>query len=120
MRIKFKVWLAEEDEKLFGIGPCDILQRVAKTGSLRKAASEINMSYSQAWNLIDRLEKGLGFPLLIKQIGGKSGGGSQLTREAEQLVRAYQNFYEEAADKLQELGEKWFSDLFCLPEQESI
>lgn len=108
MEIKFKIWLAEDGEKLFGMGPCDLLQRVERTGSLRQAATEINMSYSQAWNLINRIEKGLGFPLLIRQIGGKSGGGSQLTSEARQMVAAYQNFYQEAREKLEELGEKWF------------
>ncbi len=109
MKLNFKLWLEEEHEKLFGIGPCDLLQRVERTGSLRKAAAEINMSYSQAWKLIDRLEKSLGFSLLEKHVGGKSGGGSQLTSKAQQLIKAYMSFYNEASDKLQELSEKWFA-----------
>jgi len=46
MKLNYKLWL-EEEEKIIGNGPCDILRRVERPGSLRKAA-EIKMSYSQA------------------------------------------------------------------------
>ena len=52
-----KVWIEKDGEKVFGEWPCDILKRIKRTGSLRMAASEINMSYSQAWQLINNLEK---------------------------------------------------------------
>ncbi|NMA91928.1 MAG: molybdenum-binding protein, partial [Firmicutes bacterium] len=32
-----KIWLERGGEKVFGDGPCDILQRVERTGSLRAA-----------------------------------------------------------------------------------
>ena len=51
-----KIWIEKDGEKVFGDGPLDILHRVERTGSLRQAAEEINMSYSQAWNLIKDLE----------------------------------------------------------------
>lgn len=111
MYLRYKIWLEEGEEKIFGIGPCDILQRVERTGSLRKAAAEIHMSYSQAWKLIDRLEKSLGFSLLEKQVGGKTGGGSRLTLEAKQLVEAYLKFHTEAAVELERLGTKWFAPI---------
>ncbi|AZR72109.1 molybdenum-binding protein [Anoxybacter fermentans] len=112
MELKFKIWLEEDGEKLFGIGPCDILKRVKRTGSLRRAAAEINMSYSQAWKLIDRLENALGFSLLEKQVGGKTGGGSRLTPEGKMLMDAYENFYQEASEILEKLCDKWFTPFF--------
>ncbi|MBE3113343.1 MAG: LysR family transcriptional regulator, partial [Actinobacteria bacterium] len=64
MKLRYKIWLEKNGEKVFGDGPLDILCRVERTGSLRQAAEEINMSYSLAWNLIKDLEERLGFKLL--------------------------------------------------------
>lgn len=96
MKIYYKFWLENEKGKVFGDGPFDILNRVKRTGSLRQAALEIKMSYSQAWNLIRELEKKLGFKLLKRKIGGTEGGGSELTDEAIELQEKYYNFYQQA------------------------
>lgn len=104
-----KIWLEINGEKVFGDGPCDILKRIKSSGSLRMAASEINMSYSQAWQLIKNLEKKLGFPLLIKKVGGEFGGGSFLTPEGEKLMKRFEQFRQEADEKLGQLFKKHFS-----------
>ncbi|RJX25742.1 MAG: LysR family transcriptional regulator [Dethiobacter sp.] len=103
-----KIWIEKDGRKVFGDGPCDILKRIKRTGSLRMAAAEINMSYSQAWQLIKSLEKKLGFPLLIKKAGGESGGGSILTKEGEELTGRFEQFREEAGETLQQLFNKHF------------
>lgn len=108
LRLGFKLWL-DNGGKAFGDGPQDILRRVQESGSLRKAAQEIGMSYSQAWELIRRLEGRLGFPLLERKVGGSSGGGSLLTPEAEQLMQRYQAFRTEAEAVLDSLFDKHFS-----------
>ena len=105
-----KLWLERGGEKVFGDGPCDILQRVERTGSLRQATEEINMSYSQAWRLIRSLEKELGFPLLIKKAGGERGGGSQLTPQAGELIQRYQFFSNAARIALQEIFDQHFRE----------
>lgn len=104
-----KLWIQKEGRKVFGDGPCDLLLRVRRTGSLRTAASEINMSYSQAWRLVDALEKKLGFPLLFKKAGGAAGGGSELTAEGEDLARRFALFRREADEALQGLFRKHFA-----------
>ena len=78
MILKYKIWL-ESDGKAFGLGPLDILQRVERLGSLKKAAEEIKMSYSQVWKLMRDLEARLGFKLLTREVGGSAGGGSAIT-----------------------------------------
>ncbi|MEW5921901.1 MAG: LysR family transcriptional regulator [Bacillota bacterium] len=103
-----KVWLEMKGQKVFGDGPCDILQRVERTGSLRQAAVEINMSYSQAWRLVRSLEKGLGCPLLIKKTGGERGGGSLLTAEARELIGRYLSFRHTAEEALQGIFNEHF------------
>jgi molybdate transport system regulatory protein len=107
VKFKYKLWL-DKDGKVFGDGPLDLLRRIERTGSLRSAAAEINMSYSQAWNLFKSLEKRLGFKLLTKKIGGESGGGSELTREAKLLMKRYENFRERADKALNAI----FEDVF--------
>lgn len=109
LSLNYKLWLERSGLKVFGDGPCDILLRVERTGSLRQAAGEINMSYSQAWSLIRTLEKELGFPLLLKKAGGERGGGSELTPQAGELIKRYQSFDRAARTVLQEL----FQEHFC-------
>lgn len=108
--LNFKVWLEISGRKVFGDGPCDILKRIKSSGSLRTAAAEINMSYSQAWQLMKNLEKELGFPLLIKKVGGEFGGGSFLTPEGEKLVKQFERFREEANEVLGKLFKEYFGN----------
>lgn len=107
MNLSYKVWLTKNG-KAFGDGPLEILKRVEKNGSLRKTAEEMNMSYSQAWNLIRKLEGRLEFKLLDKRTGGESGGGSTVTEEAKQLMIKYENFRRDVDICLKELFEKHF------------
>ena len=111
MRLNYKLWL-EEDERIFGDGPCQILELVDQLGSLRQAAAEINMSYSQAWKLIRKLEKRLGFKLLDKKVGGSCGGGSELTVKGRILTENFSAFRKEAQKCLSELENKYFDQEF--------
>lgn len=100
LKLRYKIWIEKDSEKVFGDGPLDILHRVERTGSLRQAAAEINMSYSQAWNLMKNLEKRLGFKLLKRKVGGESGGGSQLTEKARDLMMRFEMFRKRASESL--------------------
>jgi len=110
MRLNYKIWIEKDGEKVFGDGPLDILHRVERTGSLRQAATEINMSYSQAWNLMKDLEKRLGFDLLKRKVGGESGGGSQLTEQARDLMMKFEMFRKRASESLILLYEEIFKE----------
>lgn len=84
-------------EKFFGKGPYDLLVNVKKYGSLNKAAAEMELSYHKALKLIKAAEKGFGFSLMSKKIGGEKGGGSLLTPEALEIIEKYEKF-EKAAE----------------------
>lgn len=112
MELNYKLWLEESGEKVFGDGPWDLLRRVKESGSLRQAADQINMSYSQAWTLLDELESRLGFDLLASQAGGSAGGGSELTEKGELLAKTFGNFRREAEATLAELEDKHFEAEF--------
>ena len=103
LQLKSKIWFEKENRKVFGDGPWDILKRIERTGSMRQAAAEINMSYSQAWQLIKMVEQNLGFPVLEKKAGGLGGGHSTLTPQAAELIASYSAFRTEADKTLNKL-----------------
>lgn len=89
------VFLDDNNDKFFGEGPCMLLKKVEETGSLRSAAISLGMSYSKAMKLLKRAEKALGFPLTLRQVGGKSGGGSILTDECKEWIEKYETYRDE-------------------------
>lgn len=107
MQPAWKLWL-ENEGKVFGPGPAKLLERVACSGSLRKAARELDMSYSKAYWTLRAMEDGLGFALLTRTVGGPSGGGSTLTPEAVDLLARYRAFEAEAETSLRTLFAKHF------------
>lgn len=109
MRLAYKIWL-DNNGKVFGDGPCDLLLRVERTGSLSKAAAEIGMSYNKAWRLIRAMEDRLGFPLLSCKAGGASGGGSEVTSQALQLMQQYRALREDVENTLELLYARHFKD----------
>lgn len=107
VQLVWKLWL-ENEGKVFGPGPARLLECVAETGSLRKAAGELDMSYSKAYWTLRAMEDGLGFALLTRTVGGASGGGSTLTPEALDLLARFRAFEAEAEISLRTLFAKHF------------
>ncbi len=48
------------EEKAFGPGMVMLLREVERTGSLQKAAKNMNMAYSKAWKMLKRGRKRMG------------------------------------------------------------
>jgi molybdate transport system regulatory protein len=107
MKLVYKVWL-DQDGKAFGRGPYELLKRILETESLHQAANQMGMSYSKAWSLIRAIEKRLGFALLVRKVGGPSGGGSQITPRARKLIRDYERFEEDVKEALEKIYQKHF------------
>lgn len=87
--LNFKLYA---QEKFFGPGVARLLRKVDETASLRSAAADLKIAYSKAWNMIRTAEKSLGYDLLIKKVGGKHGGGAQLTPEGRAMLDKYSAF----------------------------
>ncbi len=107
MKVGYKVWL-DNDGKAFGDGPYELLRRVERMVSLRRAANHMGMSYSKAWRLIRTLEERLGFPLLDRKVGGQSGGGSLVTPRARNLLNQYEEFRRDVDASLENIYRKHF------------
>ena len=94
-RLKLKLVLGDNDT-LLGSGKIALLKAIQKEHSLSKAAKSINMSYRRAWLLIQELNDSLREPVLITHTGGQSGGGSELTEVANQIIEVYERLNKEA------------------------
>ncbi len=110
MKISCKMWI-ERNGTTFGDGPYRLLEGVEKTDSLHKAAAQMGMSYSKAWKLIRKVEQKFGFPLLDRRVGGQSGGGSQLTPQAKELMICFGRFREEVKNSIERMFQKHFVSL---------
>jgi molybdate transport system regulatory protein len=72
-----------------GPGKIGLLEAVAETGSIRKAAAAMKMSFRQAWLLVDAAESSFGAPLVEVRRGGRGGGGAALTELGEAAIAHY-------------------------------
>ena len=107
MKVVLKIWIDQEG-KAFGDGPYELLRRVEKTGSLHKAAAQMEMAYSKAWKLSRTIEQRLGFPILEREVGGRLGGGSRVTLRGKELMSCYAKFREEAQEAVKRIYHKRF------------
>ena len=92
MELKLTPRFLQNGQRFFGPGVAELLERVREHRSLRAAAASMEMAYSKAWRIIHEAEEGFGFRLLDSTIGGRHGGGTSLTPEAEQLLADYRRF----------------------------
>ncbi|MFT4698491.1 MAG: molybdate transport system regulatory protein [Flavobacteriaceae bacterium] len=88
-KIKSRIWIETKNNVLLGEGRVQLLKAIEETGSLSKAAKTIKISYKKAWNLIDSVNKSAKKPVTINSIGGKGGGGAELTPYGKSLVTAF-------------------------------
>ncbi|WP_458206675.1 TOBE domain-containing protein [Haladaptatus sp. NG-SE-30] len=65
-----------------------LLRAIDETGSLNAAATSLGRSYAHAQRRIVELEDGFG-PLVRRERGGASGGGSTLTENARNLLQRF-------------------------------
>lgn len=75
-----------------GPGKVRLLELVAQTGSISAAARAMQMSYRQAWLLLDEINRLFEHELLVTQQGGQGRGGATLTELGQQVVADYRQF----------------------------
>ena len=93
-KIKSKIWIEADGQILLGEGRVSLLKAIEETGSLNKAAQQLNMSYKKAWGLIDDVNSRAEKSVVTKNIGGKSGGGTVLTPYGKSLVQTFDKINE--------------------------
>lgn len=90
-----------------GPGKIQLLENIARTGSLRRAASELRMSYRRAWLLLDEINHSFDEPATLATVGGAGGGGVILTTFGSELVHRYRS----AARRIEAVARSEFGPL---------
>ena len=88
--------VSDDGTIVLGPGKADLLAAIARTGSIRAAAGELDMSYMRAWTLIRTMNGVFRSPLVEKVRGGSDQGGARLTPRGEAVLAIYQRMEKEA------------------------
>ncbi len=109
-KIKSRIWIEANNNVLLGEGRVQLLKAIQNTGSLSKAAKSLNLSYKKAWQLLDSINKSAKKPVTINSIGGKGGGGAQITEYGILLIGVFDeinkncwSFLDEQLEKIKDL-----------------
>src|SRR5437870_686025 len=87
------------DGRSIGPGKIALLEWVDRTGSLSAAGRSLGMSYRRAWLLLHSVNDSFSEASVIVSVGGRDGGGAQLTPFGRKLIANYRGF-ETAVDAL--------------------
>ncbi len=105
--VRSKIWVEDRSgEVIFGLGRLKMLEAIQRLGSIQAAAKELKMSYRAIWGRITATETRIGRQLLIRNVGGVAGGGSQLTPYAIELLEKFRDIHRRVADEADRLFEK--------------
>jgi len=75
-----------------GPGKVALLEWIERTGSLSAAGRSLGMSYRRAWLLLHSVNDSFSEPSVSFSVGGKDGGGAQLTPFGRRLIASYRDF----------------------------
>ena len=87
-----RIWINTPEGKLVGKGRIELLEKIKELGSIRQAALAMEMSYRQAWQMIDDMNTKAKTTLVISTRGGKGGGRATITEKGEQLITLFNSF----------------------------
>lgn len=96
--IKGNIWVEGPNGTLIGTGRMGLLERINEHGSISKAAREMKMSYRQAWELVDSMNKEAKKTLVETSSGGVGGGGAKLTEEGIKIL----GYFRKASERFEE------------------
>lgn len=95
---RFRLRLTRGEEILVGPGKVDLLEAIAREGSITAAARSLGMSYRRAWLLVDTMNRNFRAPVVEAGAGGAQGGGAVLTSLGTDVVERYRRI-EAAAER---------------------
>jgi molybdate transport system regulatory protein len=88
-RLDLKLRLLQDDAIAIGPGKADLLEAIARTGSISAAGRSLEMSYRRTWQLVDLMNRCFKEPLVRSAAGGQKGGGAQVTETGMLVLQRY-------------------------------
>ncbi len=96
-RLRIRIYFSAAE--MMGPGKAELLDRIARTGSIAAAGREMGMSYKRAWMLIETMNAMFRAPVVESTRGGPGGGGAVLTDTGLQVLSLYRAIEAHANDK---------------------
>ena len=115
LEVRSKIWIETDGEPVFGRGRRFLLEAIDSHGSINQAAKEAGVSYRKALSHIQAMERRLGISLVVRQAGGRHGGGAMLTPEARVFIKKFETM----ENNLREFVDTQFNGLFREQEGET-
>jgi molybdate transport system regulatory protein len=84
-----------------GPGKIQLLELIDAHGSISAAGRAMQMTYKQAWHLVDQVNRVCRRAAVERRIGGKNGGGAILTPFGHSLVARYRQIERSAESAAQ-------------------
>ncbi len=109
--VKSKVWIERDGVVLLSEWRISLLEAVASEGSLARAAALVGVPYRTVWGRIRETEAQLGVSLIQTESGGSSGGSSQITPAAEDLIARFRRLTFDIREEIQRRFTVEFSDM---------
>lgn len=95
---RLRIRIVFGDAGMIGPGKADLLDGIARCGSIAAAGREMGMSYKRAWELIGTLNAMFRAPLVARTRGGPGGGGAVLTDLGREVLALYRGLETEASE----------------------
>ena len=85
--IRFRIDFAENAN--LGPGKIALLESIKTYRSVSEAARQMGISYRRAWLLLDSVNKSFDTPATVNSVGGRGGGGAEVTTFGALLIERY-------------------------------
>ncbi len=79
----------DKSAAIMGPGKAQLVECIAKSGSISAAARDMGMSYRRAWQLVDSLNAAFREPVVQTATGGARGGGARVTKFGARVVARF-------------------------------
>jgi molybdate transport system regulatory protein len=95
-RLVPRIRVVADETIVLGPGKADLLEAIARSGTLREAAAAMEMSYMRAWKLVRIMNETFRDPLIVTTRGGSDGGRAELTAAGREVLKLYRRIERES------------------------
>src|SRR5436853_3307242 len=89
--LRGRLWIEIDAQPALTEAGADLLEQIEACRSLSEAARRLRFSYRRAWMLVDAMNQRWPQPLVRTAVGGKRGGGTQVTEYGHIALRSYRD-----------------------------
>ena len=103
--IRFRIDFS--DKANIGPGKIALLEGLKLHHSVSAAGRALGLSYRRAWLLLDSLNKSFDLPVSVNSVGGRGGGGVEVTTFGDLLIEGYRK----VERKFSDLGSEYLREI---------